>query len=244
VIGVYFEPEISALASEHVGLFWGQVRKEFPAIQHQPPVLPPLGAIPLPISFDFYPMPRFWLEASGGSTLMQIQKNAFLFNWRKKGTEYPQFDVVKAVFDKNKILFFKFLADELTEAMPKVRLAELTYINLIERCDYWQGPQDTAKVIPRFRLPVPERPQVDSTDFQQITSQRLEPDLTLSTAVRSARSSQDLSKPVLMIEYRATGLLQDADALDSWFARAHDAIGHCFTEMTSPDIQKTYWQPV
>jgi hypothetical protein len=79
-------------------------------------------------------MPRFWLEASDGSTLMQIQKNALLFNWRKKETDYPHFDFVKAAFEKNKKRFFKFLSDELSEAEPKAQLAELNYVNSIERC--------------------------------------------------------------------------------------------------------------
>jgi uncharacterized protein (TIGR04255 family) len=244
VIGVYFDREINSLRSEHIGLFWGEVRKDFPRIHQQPPVAPPApGLFPQsPIPLEFYPMPRFWLEASDGSALVQIQKNAFLFNWRKRDSEYPHFEVVKAAFDKNKKCFFKFLSDELSEAEPKAKLAELNYVNLIERCEYWDGLQDTQKVIPRFSLPVPELHQTEPPDFQQITSQRLAADLTLSTTVRSARLAQDQTKPVLMIEYRATGLLPDTDTIDSWLDRAHDAIGDCFTEMTSRDIQETHWQ--
>ena len=243
VIGVYFDREIPSLRSEHVGLFWGQVREDFPNIQQQPLVNAPVRQ-PFPqqifISSESW-MPRFWLEASDGSTLMQIQKNAFLFNWRKKETDYPHFDAVKAAFNKNKKRFFKFLSDELSEAEPKPQLAELNYVNIIEGCEYWKGPEDTVKVIPRFRLPVGS--ETESPDFDQRTSQRLAADLTLNTTVRSARLAQAPAKPVLIIEYRAIGLLLDTDALDSWFDRAHDAIGHCFTEMTSQDIQKTHWQP-
>jgi uncharacterized protein (TIGR04255 family) len=244
VIGIYFDREIASLHSEHIGLFWGEVRDDFPKIHRQLPVAPPLLAPQLMLR-EFYPiMPRFWLEASDASTLMQIQKNAFLFNWRKKDGEYPHFEVVKAAFDKNKKRFLKFLSDELSEAAPKAQLAELTYVNLIERCEYWDGPQDTQKVIPHFGLPVPETPTTEPPDFQQITSQRLAADLTLNTVVGSARSLQDPTKPVLVIEYRATGLLPDADALDIWFNRAHEAIGDCFTKMTNRDIQTTYWQRI
>jgi hypothetical protein len=149
---------------------------------------------------------------------------------------------VKAAFDKNKKRFFKFLSDELSEAEPKPQLAELSYVNMIEGCEYWKGPEDTVKVIPRFRLPVHDGSKTESLDFHQGTSQRLAADLTLFTTVRSARLAQAPAKPILIIEYRAIGLLLDTDALDSWFDRAHDAIGHCFTEMTSEDIQKTHWQ--
>jgi uncharacterized protein (TIGR04255 family) len=242
VIGVYFDREIPSLRSEHVGLFWGKVQQDFPNIQQQlpvnAPVLPPQQIF---ISSESW-MPRFWLEASDGSTLMQIQKNAFLFNWRKKETDYPHFDAVKAAFDKNKKRFFKFLSDELSEAEPKPQLAELNYVNVIECCEYWKGLEDTVKVIPRFRLPVPDGAETKLRDFHQITSQQSAADLTLNTTVRSARSKPAPEKPVLIIEYRAIGLLPDTDALDNWFNRAHDTIGNCFTKMTSRDIQKTHWQ--
>jgi uncharacterized protein (TIGR04255 family) len=243
VIGIYFDREIPPLRSEHVGLFWGQVRQDFPNIQQQTPVAAP-ALQPFQqifISSDSW-MPRFWLEASDDSTLMQIQKNAFLFNWRKKETDYPHFDALKAAFDKNKKRFFKFLSDELSEAEPKAQLAELNYVNVIDSCEYWKGPQDTANVIPRFRLPIPEGSEMEPSDFHQATSQQLAADLTLNTTVRSGRSTLAPANPVLIIEYRATGLLPDTEVLDSWFGRAHDAIGHCFTEMTSQNIQKTHWK--
>jgi uncharacterized protein (TIGR04255 family) len=244
VIGIYFDREINSLRPEHVGLFWGEVRNDFPNIQQQPPVIPPRGVPQLLNALELLSMPRFWLEAKDGSTLMQIQNNAFLFNWRKRATEYPHFEAVKAAFDKNKKRFFKFLRDELGEVEPKSQLAELTYINLIESCEYWKGPRDTPKVVPRFSLPVAYVPETESPDFHQITSQRRAPDLTLNTTIRSARSVQDQIKPVLIIEYRATGLLSDPEAVDDWFDRAHEAIGGCFTEMTSRDIQETYWEMI
>jgi len=121
-------------------------------------------------------------------------------------------------------------------------MAELNYVNVIEPCDYWKGPNDTSDVIPRFRLPVPETEEMDPADFQQVTSQRLATDLSLLTTVRTGRSPTDLTKPVLIIEYRAIGLVTDANDIDSWFLSAHEAIGLCFKNMTSADIQKNHWQ--
>jgi uncharacterized protein (TIGR04255 family) len=240
VIGVYFEREIPSLRSEHIGLYWSQVRQDFPTIQQQMPVAVPTQQLFL--SFEVTSMPRFWLEAQDGSTLTQIQRNAFLFNWRKKDADYPHFETVKAAFYKNKKHFFKFLLEELNEPEPKIQLAELNYINAIEPCEYWQGLEDTPKILPRFSLAIPEQTGAGSPDFHQITSQRLAPDMTLGTTIRSARSTQAPAKPVLIMEYRATGLLPDDDALDGWFNRAHDAINQCFTEMTNQDIQENHWQ--
>jgi hypothetical protein len=65
------------------------VHNEFPVIRQQPIVSPPIfgagGAITIELigQDEVYPMPRFWLEGPDGRTVMQLQKNAFLFNWRK-----------------------------------------------------------------------------------------------------------------------------------------------------------------
>lgn len=246
VIGVYFDLEIPSLRSEHIGLFWGQIRDEFPTISQQVPVSPPYpNFTSMLMGLEFYPMPRYWLETADGSALMQIQKNAFLFDWRKRAADYPHFETLKATFDKNLQRFLAFISKELNEPVPTIRLAELAYINIIESCEYWRDQRDTAKIIPQFRLPTPVLFEDDDpAEFQQTTGQKLSPDLMLTTTVRSARSTVEPNAPVPVLEYRATGLLTDAAAVNRWFGRAHDAIGHCFTEMTNPDIQKRYWQPV
>jgi uncharacterized protein (TIGR04255 family) len=250
VIGLYFD-HVQSFRSEHVGLFWASVRNEFPITQQQPIVTPPFfGTKPVTIEVigenEIYPMPRFWLEAADGTALMQIQKNAFLFNWRKRDAAYPHYETVKAAFDKNFSRFSRFLEKEIGVAQPNLQIAELTYINLIESGEYWCGPQDTAQVFPSFRVAAPESSDVPPPDFNQVTVQRFAPDLSLTTSIRNARSAQDRSKMVLIFELRALGLLGAASKgeADGWFERAHEAIGNCFTAMTNPDIQKRYWQRV
>ena len=139
--------------------------------------------------------------------------------------------------------FFNFLANELHESAPRIQLAELTYINAIEQCEYWSSLLDTSKVIPRFSLPVPTNNDGAAADFHQTTIDRVAPDLVLQTTVRSARSTADPNKPVLIFELRALGLIQESDAVNEWFRRAHDLTGSRFTEMTNPDIQTIYWHP-
>jgi hypothetical protein len=60
----------------------------------------PLVAPVAPIEFTIeqFPTPRFWFEAADGITLIQLQKNAFIFNWRKRDNDYPHFEAVKAAF--------------------------------------------------------------------------------------------------------------------------------------------------
>jgi uncharacterized protein (TIGR04255 family) len=250
VIGVYFEQPVFSLRAEHVGLFWSRMRREFPTIQQQPPVATPsLGntfSIEITGSDELFPMPRFWISSKDEATLLQVQKNAFLLNWRKRETAYPHFEFVKAAFDKYLLMFEEFLRVELNTSTPNVQIAELTYINVIESGEYWRGPLDTSTVIPGFHVAGGSVEALGPPEFNQVATQRVATDMMLTTAIRSARQSSAEGKPVLVFEFRGVGLLGSADRedVDSWFGRAHDAIGCCFKTLTSPDIQKRYWRPV
>lgn len=248
IIGLYFDQDIPSFRIEHLGLFWSTLRDDFPVVRQQSAlVAPPIGSS-IPFSFELtteFPMPRFWLEAKDGSTIMQIQRNAFLFNWRKRDQEYPHFGAVKSAFDRNLLRFSDFLETEVGASLPNLQIAELTYVNVIEESEYWRGPQDTSKVFPRFQLPTPNIAEQTPVDFHQATTQKLASDLTLTTSIRSGTSTTH-ANPVLIFELRTLGLLGAATKADAdlWFDRAHVIIGECFTAMTNSDIQNRYWQPV
>jgi len=246
VIGVYFSRELHPLRAEHVGLFWSSMRSDFPTIQQQPEVVPPIAPAP-PVVFattaEMFPLPRFWIESLNGEMLIQIQRNAFLFNWRKREGRYPHFETVKRAFDKNFALFINFLEKELSLPSPEIQVAELNYINLIENAEYWSGPADTKNVLPSFRLPVEESTEIGPVDFNVTTVQRFSVDLIVTTTIRTGLKGEN--QPVLSMEFRGIGPLGASTKVeaDSWFDRAHETIGHSFTKITNPDIQERYWQP-
>jgi uncharacterized protein (TIGR04255 family) len=241
VIGVYFEGDLPSFRAEHIGLFWNVIRDEFPTVTQQP-ILGQPGA--LEFTLDQFPMPRFWFEAADGVTLIQVQRNAFMLNWRKRDQAYPHYEGVKAAFDRYLTIFLEFLAKE-ASVTPSVHILELTYINTLVQNDYWSGLRDTATVLPLFRLPLIDDPENQPPDFTQVSTQRVDNDLTINVTVRSARSTKDASKPALVFELRALGTVPDVNrrTMDIWFDRAHAKIGACFLSMTSPDIQTQYWQP-
>jgi uncharacterized protein (TIGR04255 family) len=191
-----------------------------------------------------FPLPRFWIESPNGETLIQIQRNAFLFNWRKREGRYPHFEAVKKSFDRNFALFVHFLERELSLPSPEIQVAELSYINVIEGADYWRSPLDTNKVLPRFRLPVEDSTEIGPVDFNVTTIQRFSADLYVTTNIRTGRNPQAEMRPALVLEFRGIGSLGAAAKVDTddWFERAHEAIGHSFTTVTNPDIQERYWQ--
>ena len=142
VIATYFKPAVE-LRSEHIGLFWAQIKSEFPLVRQQPPV-----GTEIPMGGDVFPMPRYWFTADDGISLIQIQKNAFMFNWRRREDEYPRYHKIKPCFDKYYSLFSEFISAEVPSSEQAIDMCELTYVNAIPKCDFWSGPQDTSKVFP------------------------------------------------------------------------------------------------
>src|SRR5690554_3197923 len=99
IIATYFNQLMTNMSSEHIGLFWSRIRREFPKIQQQLPV----GGDPLfdVHGNDVFPMPRYWFMSDDHANLIQLQKNAFMFNWRRKDSDYPHFDEnLKVRFDE------------------------------------------------------------------------------------------------------------------------------------------------
>jgi uncharacterized protein (TIGR04255 family) len=248
-IGVYFEQELQPFRTEHVGLFWSKIRTEYPMCRQQPVIAPPvLGSGPPIVEMLFTnelaPMPRYLFESVDGATLIQVQKNGFLFNWRKRDAEYPHFDSVKAGFDKNYALFSNFLHEVVGVEKLAVQVADLTYINLIDaNSDYWRGPNDTRTVFPGFSAVA----RIDApVEFNQQTRFALGADMTLNVAIRNGKSTKERGNSVLLFELRALGVLGSVgkSEADEWFNRAHDAVGDCFLNMTSPDIQGRFWERV
>src|SRR5581483_2193773 len=148
VLGVYFNPPLINLRSEHVGLFWRTVRDEFPKLQQQSPI----GDLFIGAPNEHAPMPRYWLVAADDAHLLQIQRNAFLVNWRKRNdSDYPHFETVKKVFDQQYENLVAFLKAEADTGEVTIDVCELTYINLIEAGEYWKEVGGVSAVVPSFR---------------------------------------------------------------------------------------------
>ncbi len=244
VISTYFNPPLSDFRNEHIGLFWERIRGEFPIVRQQFPV-----GIGLEFAADEpSPMPRYWFIAGNDINLIQIQKNAFIFNWRRRNKDYPRFHrQIKPTFDKYYGLFSEFIRTEIkTVEEFTVDLCELTYINALERCEVWSGPQDTAKVIPSFSILETDINAYGLPEFNCNYAYKIATDLQLNIGIRTATKAQQPEVPVLIFEIKASGRLGKVGkpATDEWFERAHDDIKRCFVSVTSPDIQINYWKLV
>src|SRR4029077_19257212 len=98
-IGLFFQP-VAGLRAEHVGAFWGKIREEFPISgQHPPLILPGTPSLSqLALSNEVFPLPRFWFISTDQTGLVQLQRDAFFFNWRRRESDYPRFKHVLSKF--------------------------------------------------------------------------------------------------------------------------------------------------
>ncbi len=238
VIGVYFAEPIGGLRSEHVGVFWSSVSSKYPKIEQKDPFG---GFFPGP--GDVFPMPRFWLISEDETFLLQIQRNAFLLNWRKRDGAYPHFDSIKAEFLTQFNQFCRFIQSTLQVTMPIIGACELQYINAVEPNEYWQDVRDTGNVIPSFSQLDVGMGQL--LHFNYNTIFRVDDDLSMSVGVRNLQSVANPNTPVLVFEIKADGGKNiTLDGLETWFNRAHDATGETFLNLTGKTIQQKFWAPV
>ncbi|WP_446831003.1 TIGR04255 family protein [Candidatus Foliamicus sp.] len=239
IIGAYFNPPLTAFRSEHMGLLWSRLRGDFPTVEQRAPM-----GNPEPSATEFFFMPRYWLLSEDEATLIQIQKDAFLFNWRRRGPEYPHFaETLKPKFDSYFRIFEEFLSEDIGLTHPEIGRCEITYVDMIEPSDHWKGWQDTSRVVPSFSVPVCASAQNAPPAFNCAYRYDAAPNVQLEVAIRSGQSSGQPSSPRLILEFKAlstSDTMSRADA-NAWYDQAHDVIVAQFLGMTSPSVQRELW---
>lgn len=149
-IGVQFIP-LKALTASHVGLYWQTIRDTFPRAEERPPIAhtvesterQPFEGAPSVQWSTGLEMPRAGLVDSSESDLLQIQKDRFLYNWRRKpaGADYPRYPAIKSKFLEHWSGYRAFLKSE-EIGPPEVDQLELTYVNHIEQGSGWDSMTD------------------------------------------------------------------------------------------------------
>jgi uncharacterized protein (TIGR04255 family) len=231
-VGAFFSP-IAALKAEAVGLFWGKIRQELPKATQAAPLTP---MVPMP--GEVLPMVRFWFSSVDETRLVQLQRDAFLFNWRRGETDYPRFEQIKAEFDRYFSLFKEFVRHELGLSEIDLSAFELTYVNVMGKGEGLTEVADYSKVVPDFRLQHLGGEEGKAQDFNYATAFRHAEDLQLLLTHRSARrlDNQELS---FLLELKATGASKAP--MEEWFRRAHDLIIKVFVSITNSEIQEKIW---
>lgn len=255
VIALFHLP-LAELRAQHIGLYWNRIRNRYPVCEQQPPIVTPLdgpglpgpltGQVFLDMPGEVFPLPRFWFSGERHPTLIQVQRNAFLFNWRRGATnEYPHYEMVVEDFWEELNGYKAFVQESVGGNLDVIQRCELTYVNLIGPNEFFTDPTQLGKVLPLFAsLHDFETDDRKLVGLNAAVTYRLNPtlliDLTLRVGIRS-----DTAQPVLALELRAHGVPSDLslEGAGAWYDAAHDAIYRLFLDSTNKQMQEEIWKP-
>ena len=123
VLGLQFN-SIERFTSAHVGRLWQLFEAQYPLTEEHPPIMPIFEtfgqALPLfsgivsGLAFSassLLGMPRTFFLNADRTTVLQIQRDRFLHNWRKVGDadKYPRFEKILPEFEGNLQNFSDFI---------------------------------------------------------------------------------------------------------------------------------------
>lgn len=241
VCGLRFQP-IEALLIPHIGLYWSSIRKDFPKCEHAAPLGIGEGNTD---SVTGIPLPRVWLINGAQDRLIQIQKDVFFYNWRRREEKstYPRYKSVFLSFKRRLTEFENFLEENELGAI-KVNECELTYINQIPSGELWKSSSDFGRLFPDIKwrariqrfLPIPNH-------IAWRASFSL-PDGKGSLGVKIDHALRKVDqRPVIIFELRATGKGEDKslDSVWDWFSTAHEWIVRGFADLTGKKAQDIVW---
>ncbi|MGZ9108276.1 MAG: TIGR04255 family protein [Micavibrio sp.] len=240
IIGVRFS-KIEEFTVPYFGLFWNTIRKEFPQSQMASTLATDNAELQDIIETELgYPLPRLWFINNTDDQLIQVQKNRFLYNWRKRpGHEYPHFETMLPAFEKQYRNFNTFVSDTLLAA-PEIQECELSYINHIP-------VQDAHDNLFSFlsHLNLEKFGESKFLDFR-LTFNCDDVPATLiinNRAVKTIIGEDEESEPFYRLEITVRGNPQkfDVPGVNSWFHKAHLKVTSSFENLTDAGKQKTLW---
>jgi len=250
VCGILFE-SLSKFLAPHMGLLWEVFKTEYPNIRQMMPLAPLIegfDATPRsvgPLSDDFPLHPRVWFETKDGTGLIQVQRDRFLYNWKKvkPEDEYLHYEHVIGQFKNCLSQFESFLHDnELGEIKPIQY--ELTYVNHIPKGEGWNKLNEVGKVFPDISWRNGTNRFLTELEGMNVqTSFRLpERQGRLHAAIRYGIRQPDQAILLLDLTCRGIGEDRSRSAMWQWFDLAHQWIVRGFADLTSAEMQESTWR--
>jgi uncharacterized protein (TIGR04255 family) len=180
LFGVQFE-SIVGLRAAHIGLLWERLNQDGrdysvleeyvpldPVIEHFEPQ-PPRPTFEVQI-LDNPPVPRVFISNSSRTSILQVQANRIMYSWARANpnVKYPRYPKVSATFKELFGEFNRFLEDRSLQ-QPRIRQAELSYINILPAGEGWSSPAQIERVIQMWqqREDVEYLPEVENVRFLQ-----------------------------------------------------------------------------
>jgi uncharacterized protein (TIGR04255 family) len=250
VIGFFHLP-LTDLRAQHIGIYWDRIRSKYALCQQQSPILLPGQSIE-PFSQapdETFPLPRFWFRNDTHPALIQVQRNAFFFNWRLLPElahhAYPHYETVVRDFWQELETYRAFVQEFVGGKLDPIQRCELTYINLITPNELFSSAAELVRVLPPteslYSL------QADDRSIEGIIGTvnfRVNPTLAIDLGFRLGRRA-DTMEVAVGIELKAHGVPSNLslEGTRAWFDVAHDAIYKLFLDATGKEMQVRIWRP-
>ncbi len=238
VFGIVFK-NIGQFKAPHSGLFWQKIRDKYPTCEQAPPLVMESE------TFDLASLlPRLWFVNRRDNELIQLQKDRFLYNWRKKQEDdpYPRYEIVVRAFKENLHIFREFLEEEGLGSLS-LTACELTYVNHILKGQGWESLNNIQDVLSDCNWRTGEErflPTPLSLGWQAAFAL---PGHKGQLQVK-LMPSQFHDRPSLRLDITALwlGMNEPMDEIWDWFDVAHEWIVRGFADLTGSRIQTTIWE--
>jgi len=249
IIALFHLP-IVELKAQHIGLYWDRIHDRYPICQQQLPVITSLdspGLLDQLPSGEVFPLPRFWFSSELHPTLIQVQRNAFWFNWRRgPANAYPHYEMVLEDFWKELDEYKAFIQELVSGKLDVIQRCELTYVNIIDSNEFFAGPSQLTEVLPLLAgLRSVETDDRKLAGLNATLTYQLNSTLSIDLTPRIGTRS-DTKQLVTTLELRAYGVPSDLSLEEAraWYDAAHDAIYRLFLDSTNKQMQEKIWKPL
>lgn len=247
-LGVEFQP-VPGWGVPHFGLFWSEIRSEYPRFEVQPPLASQIerfGSEPqvspsLIVEFSDAGRSRCWFFHENNARLLQVQDSRFILNWRKltDNAEYPHYSRFRPQFAIEWTRFTDCVA-RFGLPPPAVEQCEVTYTNFFPRGEGWHDYSEFQLVIPAW---AGKHSWLPSAEYVVIGTRYVFPEnagrfhVSLQPVVRNTDAVEGLQ---LTLTARGRPTAPDLEGILRWFDLGHEWIVRGFADLTSSHMHK-HW---
>lgn len=251
-LSVQFE-SLPGLHAAHIGRLWDRWSGRYPQHEEHGELAPMpdendegLRQPSIMLKFiEAAPLPRTWFLDASGEHIVQVQRDRFVLNWRRKDDTYPHYAELLPRFQQEYDVFASFVAEHnLGDLVPDQ--CQVTYLNPVPLEGEYSCPGGMAGLLEGWSGTHSESPTLDGGEASvqirypitdQGGSRRGRLIVTVGSAVRA-----ETDEAVLLLEMTARGrpLSGSLEGIVEFLDHGHDAIVTMFAALTTTQMH-TVW---
>lgn len=248
VCGVQFR-SVVGMHAPLLGRLWSKFEDDFPRVHTMPLLMPNFqegGEITLDLG-DVPPLPRIWFIGKDDKSLIQVQQDRLIYNWkRNEGEErYPGFTAIIGKFQEILGNFVAFLEEnELGDL--NIDALELAYVDHIKKEGGWKSAEGIGYFFPDFSWRGGERFLSAPVGVDLRCEHKLPAGIgSLKTRIQNVRPTSDNPEPALRLHMSVVGapteITEDGKQIWEWYGEANKWITQAFSDITSDEAQTKEW---